>query len=390
MMKKILVVFTGSMDLGGIERSLLGLLDAVDYDKYQVDLFLYAHHGPLFSLINKDVNILPEVKELAYLRESFASKLKHGCYYSAFLRVRDAVISKFKPVNYDETWAGIMEKCAPMLETEYDLAISFFRPFDFLMKKVKARKKVGWIHTDYSSIDADIKALRADYSRLDAIIAVSEECRKSFCTVLPELEEKTAVIENIMSRAFIETQAMEEEPVEMKADDCIKLLTVGRYCEAKRQDEIPEICKRVVSKGVALKWYLIGFGAMEGMIKQKIAECGMQDYVIMLGKKDNPYPYMKACDIYVQPSRYEGKCVAVREAQMLHKPVIITRYTTASSQLSDGIDGIIVPMKVDACADGIADAIRNKELLEQLIIGTHQTDYTNSDEIKKIYRMTVE
>ena len=113
----------------------------------------------------------------------------------------------------------------------------------------------------------------------------------------------------------------------------------------------------------------------------------MADRVIILGKKENPYPYIKACDLYVQPSRYEGKAVTVREAQMLCKPVVITRYATSASQLEDGVDGVIVPMDNEGCAEGIASVIRDEELQLRLIGNTKARDYTNAEEIKKIYRI---
>ena len=94
------------------------------------------------------------------------------------------------------------------------------------------------------------------------------------------------------------------------------------------------------------------------------------DNVIILGKKENPYPYIKACDIYIQPSRYEGKAVTVREAQMLNKPVIITNFLTAKSQLEDGFDGIIVPMDNEKCAEGIISLIKNERLRDELIENT--------------------
>ena len=100
----------------------------------------------------------------------------------------------------------------------------------------------------------------------------------------------------------------------------------------------------MIRAGLDVYWYIIGFGADEQLIRRKIAECGMDGRVVLLGKKENPYPYIVACDLYVQPSRYEGKCVAVREAQMLGKPVVITNYATSASQLEDGVDGVIVPM----------------------------------------------
>ena len=113
----------------------------------------------------------------------------------------------------------------------------------------------------------------------------------------------------------------------------------------------------------------------------------MLDRVILLGKKENPYPYIKACDIYVQPSRYEGKSVTVREAQMLGKPVIITNYKTSSSQLEDGVDGIIVSMDNDRCAEEVAKVIRNQNIQEKIVKNVGKKDYSNSNEVYKLYAL---
>jgi glycosyltransferase involved in cell wall biosynthesis len=136
-----------------------------------------------------------------------------------------------------------------------------------------------------------------------------------------------------------------------------------------------------------LKWYLIGFGSDKQLIRQKIAEAGMEEHVIMLGKKDNPYPYIKACDVYVQPSRYEGKSVTVREAQVLCKPVIVTSYPTARSQVRNGVDGIIVPQENEGCADGIAQVIQNSDQLKALTAYLQENDYGNEQEVEKVLNL---
>lgn len=165
------------------------------------------------------------------------------------------------------------------------------------------------------------------------------------------------------------------------------LLSVGRFCEAKNYDNVPDICKRMIDSGCDVKWYIIGFGVDESLIRQKISEAGMQEHVIILGKKENPYPYIKACDIYVQPSRYEGKSVTVREAQMLCKPVAVTNYPTANSQIQDGVDGVIVPMDNEGCAKGLAEFILDTEKQNRIIDYLQTHDYGNVDEVDKIYTL---
>ena len=111
----------------------------------------------------------------------------------------------------------------------------------------------------------------------------------------------------------------------------------------------------------------------------------IENYVFILGKKENPYPYIKACDLYIQPSRFEGKAVTVREAQILNKPVIITNYPTAASQIEDGRDGIIVPMDNWECAKGIYNIIKDIDVQQALIEFTKNNNYVNNDEVQKIY-----
>ena len=171
----------------------------------------------------------------------------------------------------------------------------------------------------------------------------------------------------------------------MPNDGTIKLLSIGRFCVAKNFDNVPEICKLIIEPGLNIKWYLIGFGADEQLIRSKITEFHMEDYVIILGKKENPYPYIKTCDLYVQPSRFEGRCVSVTEAQMLGKPVVITDYPTSASQLEDGVDGIIVPLENDRCAERIANVIQDKELQHKVIDNSKSKDYSNKSEINVLY-----
>ena len=170
-------------------------------------------------------------------------------------------------------------------------------------------------------------------------------------------------------------------------DEGYRLLSIGRFSEAKNFDNVPNICKSLLDAGLYVNWYLIGYGGDEELIRQKILEAGMEEHVILLGKKVNPYPYIKACDLYVQPSRYEGKCVTVREAQMLGKPVVITRYATSASQLEDGVDGVIVPMDNDGCAAGIADLLRAPARMERLSQTCKSRDYSNRQEVEKLYLM---
>ena len=323
--------------------------------------------------------------------------LNEGHILLTFARLIGKIKASYadKKNNYTESGVALeyshkyTYKLMPKIEEgiKYDLAISFLTPHYIVANKVSAKKKIAWIHTDYSKVQIDVSSERTMWNMYDNIISISESVGDSFIKIFPELKEKVVLIENILPEKFIKFQTNEFSVLEEMPEGCIRLLSIGRYCFQKNFDSIPEICKKIVELGCNIKWYIIGFGPDEGLIRKRISDFGMLDRVILLGKKENPYPYIKACDIYVQPSRYEGKSVTVREAQMLGKPVIITNYKTSSSQLEDGVDGIIVSMDNDRCAEEVAKVIRNQNIQEKIVKNVGKKDYSNSNEVYKLYAL---
>lgn len=393
-MKKILI-FSQAMEIGGAEKALLGLLENIDTTKYEVDLFLMRHSGELMKYIPSNINLLPEISQYADLAVPIGNVLKKGHFKIAYGRYKGkkAAVKRVSELGLGDNDVAIeyshkyTAKYMPKIsDKEYDLAISFLTPHYFVTQKVNAKKKVAWIHTDYSRVEMDRESQLVMYSNYDKIASISDKAAEEFVRIFPSLKDKVITIQNILPEKYINkiTDEFTAEN-EISNDESLKLLSIGRFCTAKNFDNIPEICKLIRNQGVNIKWYIIGYGGDEQLIKDKIAEFNMQDYVIVLGKKENPYPYIKACDIYIQPSRYEGKCVAVCEAQILNKPVIITNYATSASQLTDGYDGVIVPMDNQDCAEGIIQLLNNKELMYRLSENTKTVDYTNSKEVEKLY-----
>ena len=389
------------MELGGAERALLGLLNALDTSRVDVDLFINQHTGDFMPLIPEKINLLPEMRGYNAIERPMKQILLEGQLGVLYgrLKARRLYARYHKTLNGEavkldssgfQYVADAVQPFLPSLEHlgEYDLAISFMQPHNIVLGKVKARKKLAWIHTDYSKIHINVEMELPVWSGYDQIVSISPDCTRSFLGTFPTLKEKIVEIENILSPEFVRTQADMIDVSDEMPPTGIRLLSVGRYTHAKNYDNVPDITRRMIEEGCSdFRWYIVGFGSDEALIRQKIAESGMQDHVILLGKKENPYPYIKACDVYVQPSRYEGKSVTVREAQILCKPVIVTDYPTAHSQIKDGVDGVIVPMENEACARGIVDVIKNKELLTTIsnYLATH--DYGNESEVEKIYEL---
>ena len=391
-MKKRLFIAIHYMEIGGAEISLIGLLQTLDYTKVEVDLFVYSHQGELMDFIPQSVNLLPEIPEYAQIERPVKEVVKDGYWQIAFARLKAKwqhrqYARKKHPKDGAAIFQYIDNAVNPYLPSlehlgEYDLAISFLMPHGIVLNKVKAKKKVAWIHTDYTKIDTNAELEFPIWNGYDHIAAISEEAAKAFMTIHPRLRDKIIVVENILSPEFVRERAKaganEDIKKEMPCeDDEVCILSVGRFSEAKNYDNVPDICRRIIEKGVKVKWFIIGFGGNEALIRQRINEQGMERNVIILGKKTNPYPYMLHCDIYAQPSRYEGKSVTVREAQMLGKPVVITNYPTAPSQVKDGVDGIIVPMDNEGCANGIAALIKNKEKQDTIRQYLYTHDFGN-------------
>ncbi len=396
-MKPRIFIAIHYLELGGAEISLIGLLNAIDISRYDVDLFVYSHQGELMKMIPSGIRLLPEVKEYAQIEKPIKEVLKQGGWKVAWARLRAKCqyrkyVKRVHPQEGSAIFQYVFDAVAPALPDlfeygEYDLAISFLTPHNIVAEKVRARKKVAWIHTDYTRISVDVDKELPVWSRFNKIVSISKDVTKAFLQVFPSLSEKIVEINNILSPIFVRRRA-EEFPVCFPYHEGrINLLSVGRYTFAKNYDNVPDICKRIREAGCDVHWYIIGYGSDETLIREKIKESGMEDYVILLGKKENPYPYMKACDIYVQPSRFEGNSVTVREAQMLCKPVVVTDYPTAKSQIKDRIDGIIVPLDNAKCAQGIVDFVQNQELQQNIAAYLQTHDYGNEQEMEKLYQL---
>lgn len=438
-MKKRIFIAIHYLEIGGAERSLIGLMNALDYTKYSVDLFVYQHRGEFMNLIPKQVDLLPENGSYAAIEKPMKEALREGHVGVVTARLLakiqyKAYKSKYHPKEGSAIFQYVADCVTPILPSlkkygEYDLAISFLTPHNIVRDKVRAKKKLAWIHTDYSTIDVNVSKELPVWAAYDKIFAVSEGVKENFINTFPSLSDKVGVFENILSETFIREQAnmgLEQARLEFRDKNkgntiqnpqcsIVNLLSVGRFTSAKNFDNVSDICKRIINKLSMLnyranrmksqaslnsaevppiitegnvqfkvRWFLIGFGGEETLIRKNIEEAGMQDYCIILGKKENPYPYMATCDIYVQPSRFEGKAVTVREAQILCKPVIIANYKTAHSQVKDGIDGIIVPQSNEEMADAIVAFLLDKQKQQEIVTYLQTHHYGNEDEVKKL------
>ncbi len=388
--KKKILFSIHYLELGGAEKSLIALLKALPKEKFAIDLFVYRHSGELMNEIPPQVRLLDEIGSYAAVEKPLKrvlfsrywkigiarirAKIKHKRYarscktgpdYSIFQYIANEVTPLLPPIGRNET---------------YDLAASYLLFHNIVLEKVKAKQKWAWIHTDYSSICINRELEEPVWGKYDRIISISDEVTHAFLSIFPSLKEKILKIENMIDVEGIKEKSLEKINEGKKEDGTIHICSIGRFCDAKNFDNAVWMCKYLHEMDLNVKWYIIGYGNDEQKIRDEIEKAHMEDSFILLGKKTNPYPYIKACDIYIQPSRYEGKSITVQEAQVLCKPVIITRYPTSSSQITDGVDGIIVPLDNKKAAEGIANLIQDKDLQQKIIENLHQKKY-NQEQI---------
>lgn len=391
-MKKVLIS-SFDMEVGGVERSLLSMLNNFDYQQFDVDLFLYSQSGDFLDLLPTETKLLDEIKKYKTVRQSIKEVFKAKECFIGLARLLAKVgmlFSKVKEKDYLQTQL-IWKLCLPFLpkmNKEYDVAISYLWPHHFVAKKVNARLKIAWIHTDYSAITTDIKLDLAIWEHFDHIISISTDCTNAFVKKYPSLQHKLIVVENITAPNFIKKMSIATIPPNTFLNDSFKLLSVGRLCYPKAFDKAIKVLSLVHKKGYTnIKWYVIGYGPDKELLEALIIKYKLHDSFILLGKKNNPYPYMKACDLYIQPSRYEGKSVTVSEAKILARPILVTNYPTAKSQICHNIDGIISNNSAEDIAQNIIELYENPQQQVSLSEFCRQQNYNNTEELENLYKV---
>ena len=305
-MKKRIFINMHYMELGGAEMALLGLLHALDTDKVDVDLFINQHTGPLMNQIPHKINLLPEIPAYSAIERPMKEILFEGHFFIFLARLWNkwryrrylhSLPNSHKCIDGSGTHY-VFDAVAPFLPSlkhlgHYDLAISFLDPPHIVQDKIDADIKMEWIHTDFSTVNVNKAVCGPRWAKNDYIVSISDSITKQFLKTFPELKNKIVVIENILLSDTIREKAdafnvEEEMPT---GESVVNILSIGRFCHAKNFDNISDICKKINNQcstsNVQCKWYLIGFGGDEELIRQNIHEAGMEGNVIILGKKEN-------------------------------------------------------------------------------------------------------
>lgn len=350
--QSILFVCIGT-NVGGIEKSLINLLNTIDYNMYEVDLLLWEKPGELYPLIPNRVNIIDrgdiDVVEKEYLHE-------YSWYKKLFI-VKRYIVKQFLLRNTGKIW-----KASKRIKKKYNMAIAFSQndySGEYVIDKVNAQKKYLWFHHgSYDFTEIKHKFNIEYYHKFDAIIAVSESCRQELLKIFPMLDSNIKVIYNKVSKNEIINKANDTIDDNLNIHGkCI--VTVGRISKEKGIDIAIEAAKELKNNGVDFTWIFVGKGTLWDEIFTKINNYGLQENCLLIGAKDNPYPYMKIADIYVQPSKIEAFGLTVAEAKILNKKIIASNLPEIKKQLLEYNNAKVIDLSVSSLYNSIIDEFKN-------------------------------
>lgn len=372
-MKKVLFVIN-TLGGAGAEKALLELLKRFPENEYEVLLYVLLAQGELIHQVPEQVKILNQ----SYSDASVLSKKgKHILNRQIFKRLfmRGAI---FKNLGYmlknmaemlkkgklypDKLLWRVMADSAQVIDGHYDMAVAFLEGGStyYIHDHIRADRKVTFLHVDYSYAGYSRSLDRDCYLNFDRVFTVSDEVKKSFLEVYPECRSYTGVFHNLLDNEEIIRKSKLAGGFE-DAYDGKRILTVGRLTAQKAYDIAIDAMKILKDHGVKAKWYVLGEGELRDRLQIKINHLGLKDDFILLGAKTNPYPYYAQYDLYVHATLFEGKSIAIQEAQILGCTLLVSDCSGNREQVIDGVDGKMCQLTPEGISAGIEELLSDEE-----------------------------
>ena len=355
-MKKRVLFLIDSLTCGGAEKSLISLLPLLDYSQIDVDLLMFKRGGVFEKYVPQQVRVISHRLYGSGFVDQLSQRL-HQMRFSWNLRFG-------KKRHGAETHWRAMHQAVMPLERQYDVAIAYQQgmPTFFLATKVNAAKKVAWINADVLAAGYDMDYCKQFYDKMDAVVAVSQKLFDLLSVRASWMQDKLHCVYDIINPEVVRTLAQEQVTDMNPVGDALSIVTVGRLTKPKNHLLALDAAHILKDNGLDFVWYFVGEGEMRTAIEQRIADLGLADNVILLGLKENPYPYMAKADVYVQTSAFEGFGMTIAEAKMLQRPVVSTNFDVIHDQIVDHQNGLIADMTPQSVAEKILELIADEEL----------------------------
>ena len=360
-MKKTILIFHFSMNAAGSETALLSYLKVIDYSKYEVILMLLDKSGILLEQVPNEVLI----KEIKFKNKFFqyAYKPKNGKitflqFITKLIRnLLNILIGQEKMDNY------------VLKNVEYvksaDIVIDF-AGYGSILTKIASNYELSsikgtWIHAEEMDW---IKNVTGHLYKFNKIFCVSKSCCQKIQELCPNIKDKCEVLYNIVDYKKILEQSNEIINDEFfSTKNSYKILTIARLTEQKGVDIAIKAAKLLADKNLNFKWYIMGKGPDYKLLKKEVDKLGLENNFIFMGIRNNPYPYLKGTDLYVQPSRFEGLSVAVTEAKLLKCKIIVSDIPSMKEIIQNNIDGYVIRLEPVELANIIEEVILEKRKL---------------------------
>lgn len=391
-MKKKVLFIIGSLQSGGVSKSMVSLLNAWDTEKYDTSLLLCCKDGDVFSdYLPKNIQLIysPVIEHVMGGFSSLKWLLAHGYFLLCLGVLLRLILSRISRPLASELIARMMPVVS---NVHYDLIVDYGgqQLLYYMVNKLSATKKVSFFHSDYSKWAFYYNADKKYYPLVDHIFTISQTCVDSLKHFFPNCADRVSIMENISSPTIIRQQSLEsigefkKQIDQMKANGNTILCTIGHICRGKGFDFAIEASDILQRNAINFKWIFIGKVLEEDLLKL-IADNRLDDNILLVGIQSNPYPYIGISDIVVHPSRFEGKSIALDEAKILCKPIVVTNFSTVGDQFENGKNGTICEMSGKAVANAIIELINNPTQQDsyRTYLGTHIVD--NSREVNKLY-----
>lgn len=355
-MKKRVLFLIDSLTCGGAEKSLISLLPLLDYSQIDVDLLMFKRGGVFEKYVPQQVRVISHRLYGSGFVDQLSQRLHQMCF-SWNLRFG-------KKRHGAETHWRAMHQAVMPLERQYDVAIAYQQgmPTFFLATKVNAAKKVAWINADVLAAGYDMDYCKQFYDKMDAVVAVSQKLFDLLSVRASWMQDKLHCVYDIINPEVVRTLAQEPVTDMNPVGDALSIVTVGRLTKPKNHLLALDAAHILKDNGLDFKWYFVGEGEMRTALEQRITDLGLAENVILLGLKENPYPYMAKADVYVQTSAFEGFGMTIAEAKMLHRPVVSTNFDVIHDQIVDHQNGLIADMTPQNVAEKILELIADEEL----------------------------
>ena len=389
---KLLVCFIHA-HIGGAMTSLVNFLNALDTDRYDVDVMFYENDGR--HGIKDEINILPQGKihEKSSL-SNVVKKVISPAYIIATLQDRYYKIVKKNKRKAVQIMSKQGCKYSRRLDKEYDIAVAyeFNWCMNYVIDRVKAKKKVIWHHVEFEKSGMDYKIDKKAMDKADALVFVSEDCKKSYCGKHPEHKDKAYFIPNLLSSEYVRAKGDGEVTIPFENEEkFLKFITVARISfEHKGLDRAVRVFAKLKEEGLLddVKWLIIGDGRDMEKLCAMIEEYSLSDTIYPIGVRQNPIPYLKTADCFLLPSRHEGKPMVITESFIMGLVPVVTEYTSAREQIADGIDGLVFANNEEALYEGLKKVITNPGIIEELRANIVKSDYGNEKEISEFDKLS--